>query len=302
MFEETRDALAQFMEESQKSQRKISRETGLSTSVISQFLNGTYPGDNEEVARIIEQYLAVSKDRLNSVSEVKFYPDLYNTKEVLFVCYYAHRNNDITLVSGEAGAGKTTALKYYADHNTGVILVTANACTTTATAILSLICKKIGKQVPNRRAALMGVLVEQLSDTNRLLIVDEADHLSLDALQALRNLNDEARCGIVLSGNDKIYRQMLSSRRGYEFDQIRTRIIVRKRVCNEYTVEEMQSIFPTLNQDCIGYVLKLARVESLRTAKKIVEVAAEVAATQNQTMAVKHIRDTQEQLLGEVMG
>lgn len=302
MFEETRNALAAFMKESQKSQRQLSKETGLSTSVISQFLNGTYPGDNGEVSKAIEQYLTVGKERLSSVSEARFYEGLYNTREVLFACNYAHRNNDITLVSGDAGAGKTTALRHYADTNTGVIFVTANACITTATAILSLICRKIGRQIPARRAALMNTLVEQLSDTNRLIIIDEADHLSLDALQAVRNLNDEAHCGIVLSGNDKIYRQMLSPRRGYEFDQIRTRIVVRKKVFNEYTVEEMEAMFPSLNQECVGYMLKLACVESLRTARKLYEVAAEVAAARKQHLTVKHLRDTQKQLLGEVMG
>ena len=123
-----------------------------------------------------------------------------------------------------------------------------------------------------------------------------------DALQAVRNLNDEAHCGIVLSGNDKIYRQMLSPRRGYEFEQIRTRIVVRKKVFNEYTVKEMETMFPVLNQECIGYLLKLACAESLRTARKLYEVAAEVAAAQNQKLTVKHLRDTQKQLLGEVMG
>lgn len=302
MFEKTRQALAAFMEESGKSQRQVSKETSLSTSVISQFLNGTYPGDNAEVSKTIEQYLSVGKERLNSVSDTRFYEGLYNTQEVLFACNYAHRNNDITLVSGDAGAGKTTALKYYAETNTGVIFVTANACTTTATAVLTLICRKVGRQVPSRRAALMSALVEQLSGTNRLIIIDEADHLSLDALQAVRNLNDEAQCGIVLSGNDKIYRQMLSPRRGYEYDQIRTRIIVRKKVFNEYTIDEMKAMFPALNQECIGYLLKLACVESLRTAKKLYEVAAAVAAAKGQNLMVKHLRETQTQLLGEVMG
>lgn len=301
MFEETRQALADFMGKSQKSQRQLSKETGLSTSVISQFLNGTYTGDNEEVAKTIGRYLAVGKERLNSVSDVQFVKDLYNTQEVLFACNYAHRNNDITLVSGDAGAGKTTALRYYAENNTGVIFVTANACITTATAILSLICRQIGRRVPTRRAALMNTLVEQLTDTNRLIIIDEADHLSLDALQAVRNLNDEAHCGIVLSGNDKIYRQMLSPRRGYEFEQIRTRIIVRKKVFNEYTVEEMRAMFPSLNQECIGYMLKLACAESLRTARKLYEVAKEVANAKKEALSVKHLRDTQKQLLGEVM-
>ena len=301
MFEETRQALADFMGQSRKSQRQLSKETGLSTSVISQFLNGTYTGDNEEVAKTIGQYLAVDKERLNSVSDVQFVEKLYNTQEVLFACNYAHRNNDITLVSGDAGAGKTTALKYYAEHNTGVIFVTANACITTATAILSLICRQIGRQVPTRRAALMNTLVEQLTGTNRLIIIDEADHLLLDALQAVRNLNDTAHCGIVLSGNDKIYRQMLSPRRGYEFEQIRTRIIVRKKVFNEYTVEEMRAMFPSLNQECIGYMLKLACAESLRTARKLYEVAKEVANAKKEALSVKHLRDTQKQLLGEVM-
>ncbi len=301
MFEETRQAIADFMGQSRKSQRQLSKETGLSTSVISQFLNGTYTGDNEEVAKTIGQYLAVGKERLNSVSDVQFIEKLYNTQEVLFACNYAHRNNDITLVSGDAGAGKTTALKYYAENNTGVIFITANACITTATAILSLICRQIGRQVPTRRAALMNTLVEQLTGTNRLIIIDEADHLLLDALQAVRNLNDIAHCGIVLSGNDKIYRQMLSPRRGYEFEQIRTRIIVRKKVFNEYTIEEMRAMFPSLNQECIGYMLKLACAESLRTARKIYEVAKEVANAKKEALSVKHLRDTQKQLLGEVM-
>ena len=47
-------------------------------------------------------------------------------------------------------------------------------------------------QVPGRKAALMNTLVAQLAGTNRLIIIDEADHLSLDALQAVRNLNDLA--------------------------------------------------------------------------------------------------------------
>lgn len=301
MFEDISRSLSSFMEESGKSQRQISKETGLSTSVISQFLNGTYTGDNEEVAKIVAQYLTVGKERLNSVSNACFYPDLLNTKEVLFTCSYAHRHNDLALVSGDAGAGKTTALRYYAENNTGVIFVTANACTASAKAILGLICQKMGRRVPGSKASMMNMLVDLLSGSNRLIIIDEADHLTLDALQAVRNLNDTAGVGIVLSGNDKIYRQMLSGRRSYEFDQLRTRIVVRKKVFNEYTPEEIGHVFPSLNQDCTGYLLKLACAESLRTAKKLYDVAQEFATAQHQTLTVKHLRDTQKQLIGEVM-
>lgn len=301
MIVETRTALADFIKQSGKSQRQISRETGLSTSVISQFLNSSYTGDNEEVARTIRQYLTISKQRLNTVSATQFYPELRNTKDVLFACLYAHRHNEMALVTGDAGAGKTTTLHHYADTNTGVIFVTANACTTSATAVLGLICKELGQRVPGRKAMLMDILVEQLEGSNRLIIIDEADHLSLDALQAVRNINDLAGVGIVLSGNDKIYRQMLAGRRSYEFDQLRTRIVVRKKVVNDYTIDEMTAIFPGLNQECIGYLLKLANSESLRTAKKLYEVAMDFAAAQGTVLTAKHLRSTQRQLLGEVM-
>lgn len=207
----------------------------------------------------------------------------------------------MALVTGDAGAGKTTTLHHYADTNTGVIFVTANACTTSATAVLGLICKELGQRVPGRKAMIMDILVEQLKGSNRLIIIDEADHLSLDALQAVRNINDLAGVGIVLSGNDKIYRQMLAGRRSYEFDQLRTRIVVRKKVVNDYTIDEMTAIFPDLNQDCIGYLLKLANSESLRTAKKLYEVAMDFAAAQGTVLTVKHLRSTQRQLLGEIM-
>lgn len=298
MLEETRQMLADFMEQSQKSQRQISKETGLSTSVISQFLDGTYSGNNDKVAQAIEQYLMVGKGRLNGVQSSVFYEGLLNTQEVLFACTYAHMKNDITLVSGDAGAGKTTALEYYTQHNTGVIMVTADSCTASATAILTLIADSLGKRITGNRSALMRGLVAHLKDTNRLIIVDEADHLTLQALQAIRNLNDQAKVGIVLSGNDKIYRQMFTGQRGYEFDQIRTRIIVRKKVINNYTVEEMQNIFPQLNQDCLSVMIKIACGESLRTARKIYEIALEYCREKGEVVSAKILRDTQKQLFG----
>ena len=297
-MKDTKTELKEFMELSGKSQRQISKETGLSTSVISQFLEGKYTGNNEKVDQTIKQYLTVSKERLNNVQTTVFYEGLYNTKNVLFACNYAHRHNDIALVGGDAGAGKTTALEHYTKNNTGVIMVTADSCTTSATAILRVIAEKVGKQTNYRKSVLMRELISQLDGTNHLIIIDEADHLTLQALQAVRNLNDRAKVGIVLSGNDKIYRQMLTGQKGQEFDQIRTRISVRKRVVNDYTPEEIRNIFPALDERSLAFVLEVAMNESLRTAKKIYETALEYAGNMNTVLNVKHLKRTREELFG----
>ena len=66
---EFREEFSQFMKQTGKSQKQVSKETGLSTSVISQFLDGKYTGDNGKVQDILNKFLSISKDRLNSVSE-----------------------------------------------------------------------------------------------------------------------------------------------------------------------------------------------------------------------------------------
>ena len=64
-IEDARRDLVQFMQDSGKSQRQISKETGLSATRISQFLGGTYMGDTEETAKEIQKYLTVAKARSN---------------------------------------------------------------------------------------------------------------------------------------------------------------------------------------------------------------------------------------------
>ncbi len=277
MYQHVVNELLEFMEYSGKSRQQIAKETGISSSAISQFLNGKYGGDNEEIAKNLINYLKVAQKRVSANKHTCFYEELDNTKRVLVACYHAHTRNDITLVFGDAGAGKTTALEYYRDTNAGVVMITANSCTASASAILKLISQKIGKTITGKKDALMNELVNHFRGTNRLIIIDEADHLTIAALQAVRNLNDEAKIGIVLSGNSKIYNQMLIGSKSSELQQLRTRIVVRRKVENLYTLEEFRHIFPGIEDDCLGFLMEIAQEESLRTAVKILNLLCDVS-------------------------
>lgn len=292
MYKNTVNKLTDYMEISGKTQRQVSKETNLSTAVISQFLKGTYNGNNEEIDRIIRKYLELVENRKFNIDCVRYYDSLQNTKITNFVCTYAHQHNDIALVCGDAGAGKTTALEHYRDNNIGIVMITANSCTSSAVAILKLISQKIGKSMNSRKDILMTELVNYFKDTNRLIIVDEADHLTMAAVQALRNLNDEAHIGIVLSGNDKLYNQMVSGAKCSELQQLRSRILVRRRVVNDYTIEEFKHIFPDVDNECLGYLIQLARKESLRTSIKLLKFAYAL----NPSVSVKTLAEVKKEL------
>lgn len=62
---EFREEFSQFMKQTGKSQKQVSKETGLSTSVISQFLDGKYTGDNGKVQDILNKFLSISRHIVN---------------------------------------------------------------------------------------------------------------------------------------------------------------------------------------------------------------------------------------------
>lgn len=273
MYQALIQQIHDYMDLSGKKQKQIAKETGLSSAVVSGFLSGTYTGNNESVADIFIKYLQMVTEKQIRIEHTKFFPDMDNTQLVLFACKYARISNQISIVCGDAGAGKTTALNYYRDNNIGVVMVTANSCISSASAILKLIAKECGKDVSGRKESLIVSLIDYFRDSEKLLIIDEADSLCFTALQAIRAINDQAKIGIVLSGNDKIYNQMIIGNKSSEFKQLKTRVGTVKHVHNTYKPEEFQNIFIDIDAECRQYLLTLAKKESLRTSIKLLNLA-----------------------------
>lgn len=64
--EALRGYLSGYLAEKGLSQAQVEKESGVSTSVLSQFLKGKYPGDNEEASRKLLIWLA-SRERRTSL-------------------------------------------------------------------------------------------------------------------------------------------------------------------------------------------------------------------------------------------
>lgn len=293
MIEEAKKDLIEFMKKSNKTQTQVSKEIGFSSAVLSQFISGKYTGDQEKVALQINQYLKLARERLQNRSITEYNPNTKNTQQVMVAATYAHQYLKISVIYGDAGAGKTEALKRYAKGNPGVIMVTANASCKSAKSILNMIATAMDMHPAGSEATIMEMLLDRLKDTNSLIIIDEADHLTLNALQAIRNLYDVAHVGIVLSGNDMMIYQMYNKKNSQssKFDQMRTRLGMKVKVKNShFTLDEITTIFPTLESDCAKELLTITAGYSLRVAISVCEYASVLAQAKGENLSSQHIQ------------
>jgi DNA transposition AAA+ family ATPase len=75
---------------------------------------------------------------------------------------------------------------------------------------LEEIWKAIGKRNPEPERYMKEGIIDELRDSGRLIIIDEANQLNHKALEAIRVLHDKGNLGIVLAGNSIIYERINS--------------------------------------------------------------------------------------------
>ena len=286
-----RSSLTDYISNTKKSQAAVAKELGVSGSILSQFLNGTYIGSNENVAEKIYQYLAREEERKRYTATPRFTEDVINTKLVLSALNYVHSCGAMATIVGAAGCGKTTALQHYAENNSNVIYVQADATKNSPHAALKLILKEIGEKPRGTVSDILDTLINELKGTRKLIIIDEAQHLTERSFDTLRAINDRAGVAVVYAGTPDIRNRMIG-RKSEELDQVYSRIGYDCELKNRYKLEEIQSVFNDFNLDkkvikCLYNVS--SRKGGLRLAINLFKLANDMATVAGEEISVKYL-------------
>lgn len=288
---QARKELIEYISTTKRSQAAISKELGVSTTTLSQFLNDCYTGVNEDVACKIKQFLELECQRQHQTPPPSFTRNLRNTQLVYADLNYLRVTNRISLIIGAAGSGKTTALKHYADDTNGVIYVQADVTKGSPRAALNLIVKAMGIKTRGTTSDILDNLIDELTDTNRLIIIDEAQHLTERSFDTLRALNDRAGVGLVYAGTPDILNRMYG-RHEADFDQVHSRIGYICKLNNRYTLEDIESIFKDykLNKTIVKHLYNVSsRKGGLRIAINLFRLANDIAVTSGEPLDIKHL-------------
>lgn len=214
------------MAEEGLTQATIARESGLSQTTLSQWLKGQYPGDNEAIAAKIATWLSSrTVAKANAAPTVTGWIDTPTGRKIEAALTAAQHEQTIAVVYGGAGVGKTSAIRRYSENRPNVWRVTAAPSTAGLMAALEAIGAALDlRDLPNRPANYSREIVRRMVGTKGLLVIDEAQHLSVQALEEVRSIHDQAATGIAFVGNEAVYARLTGGSRKATFAQLFSRI------------------------------------------------------------------------------
>ena len=213
--DQVRKRLADWVAQPGRKQSMIASQTGYSASAVSQFLSGNYQIGGGEIVTAVSQWLDREDARISAASADGMPPagwlETTVARRITSQLERSHRKRTFGMITGDAGVGKTITLEHYAKHNRAAVLVRADMTADRPAYLLAEIGDVLGIRVPANLFEAQRRVRDALKDTDRLLIIDEAQRLSGRSVEGVRDLIDRCKIGVVLVGNDAIQAQVYGS-------------------------------------------------------------------------------------------
>ncbi|MFK5980850.1 MAG: AAA family ATPase [Rhizobiaceae bacterium] len=205
--------------------------TGMPIGTFSQWVSGKYPGRYDKQNDKAENWLDGLANTQAIELAIPTSPKFIQTKaagEIFAAMSSAQILPSISLITMDAGMGKTMAAENYIETHANCWLVTISPSTRTIHGMLLEIARSVNVQQLNAGQLVDGIgrrVRKQSAPT--LLIVDEAQNLIDDAINQLRHFCDVYKCGIALLGNDESYTRFSAWGASGKYGQLKRRIFKR---------------------------------------------------------------------------
>ena len=210
-----REEVKKIIEKDGLSMSAVSRACGISTAAVSTFLENKYKGRNDKVEKALEAFVRRHRERKSTRGRVDLeYVDTSIAKKIHEIADMVHTDCEVGVIVGDAGVGKTFALRRYAEMNPDVILVEVDFGYS-ALWLFKELCREVGIEHRGQLSEMAAAIVKRLEDSGRLLIIDEAEYLPHKALELLRRVHDKAGVGMLLAGMPRLIYNLRGSRGQY---------------------------------------------------------------------------------------
>ena len=297
------DQITARMQADGVNQARLSKETGVHESIVSPWLKGKYTGDVKKVDATMQAWLD-GRLRKQALIEVPDYQPTFTAGQIQTELAFAQGDASLCMIYGDYGVGKSTACRHYAAGNNNVWLVTLKPSQKSTGRMIQAIAYATGMK---SKSPTTDEVIERLADTGGLLIFDNAQHLSAQALDELSVIHDEAGIGIALVGNEYSYANLAGNQRTNNYAQLYSRLGTRYHIDEAKSkdivvlLDAWAAKYPEMNTAKIRKRLTgiASQSGSLRLMTKTLKMALMLAAGDDKPFDDSHITDAWNKLGGD---
>lgn len=277
------------------SQARVGKEADVSSSTLSQWLGGSYPGNNNVIGKKLRAWLTAYEERTKDggLPQPPAWVETPTSARILSGLRYAQMAQDLVLILGGAGVGKTKTIERYRNQQPNVWVVELTPATGGEIAAMEEIVIALGVRDYARTSGhLFRTILSKVRNTNGLLILDEAQHLTVKALDQVRAILDQGQIGLVLAGNERVYSQMTGGNRAAYLDRLYSRV-GQKIILRKATTKDADAIIDAWGFEDARCREPLRAIASkpgaLRQLNKVLRLAAAYAKSQNHKLSCEDI-------------
>lgn len=278
---------------------QVARWTGIPKGTVSQLCGESgYTGNREGYAQRIAQYRATLANQAQVTAELPTKPGYFETPTSKAVTQYLHQGQRgrIVLVALGAGLGKTESAMNFKAGNANVFYACMRPSSSGLMPMQLKVLRAMGeKSATGAPLKLSEMICDKVRDrTAPLIIIDEAQHLSIKALEEIRSWHDETGVGIALLGNEMVQQQLDGVSRAATFAQMFSRVALRmvrsKAIAGD--AEALAAAWHIEDEEIITFLKKIVQMPgALRGATFALEVAHILASAQNSPLTLRHIEN-----------
>ncbi len=271
--EQLREQVRLRMESTGASAVDVARAIGRSDKTVSNWLSGRYQRATPDTDAALKEWLQ-AQARPGRVEFV----ETPTSRRIVSALAHAQANHDMVCVYGSPGTGKTCTVNQYRDSYESAWLATITPSTAAVVPALEEVAEAVGiHDVTGGARRLSRAIRGKVAHLDGLIIVDEAQHLSLGAIEELRSIHDATGVGIALVGNELVYAQLTGGNRAVHFAQLFSRVGLKLylRAPSKKDVEAIVAHWKIKDPKALELLERVSkRAGALRAVHKILRLAS----------------------------
>jgi len=195
---------------------KLSEQIGFSVSMCSTFLGGKLES-SARFQRAAER-MFLRFEGLAGKGQKSTWVQTEAASQVLEALELADREGAFVLVDGDPGTGKTRAIEHYVaaslKEERPFVHIVARPSMTPRNLVAELVERTGSSKKKGTTDDLLVLVISRIKKYPRLLVVDEAQHLTIKALEFLRTIQDATKCGLLIAGSKLVLERLLEADAG----------------------------------------------------------------------------------------